>query len=249
MARRSPASAPPSSCFHSTTQAAGYTLLAVGSCATIQSPTIRAAIQAYIVQRGLSIIFAPHGAARQTARALAHDLYTADVDAASAQYARGPRVHLAPAAARNGTVHGEDCLAHALSSHSGPGGWNDPTSLLPAPETVRAPAASRPPARRLLAQLRAAFSRRCLLGEALVLAPGLASLRDRDQVLHAQAVRILADELALAVHRHATPAQNAGGRAAARVQHHDPEVCRLPPSAFTNESEQQACVKYSQPQP
>ena len=41
--------------------AAGYTLLAVGSCATIQSPTIRAAIQAYIVQRGLSIVFAPHG--------------------------------------------------------------------------------------------------------------------------------------------------------------------------------------------
>ena len=45
--------------------AAGYTLLAVGSCATIQSPTIRAAIQAYIVQRGLSIVFAPHGAERQ----------------------------------------------------------------------------------------------------------------------------------------------------------------------------------------
>ena len=41
--------------------AAGYTLLAVGSCATIQSPTIRAAIQAYIVQRGLNIVFAPHG--------------------------------------------------------------------------------------------------------------------------------------------------------------------------------------------
>ena len=44
---------------------AGYTLLAVGSCPTIQSPTIRAAIQAYIVQRGLSIVFAPHGAERQ----------------------------------------------------------------------------------------------------------------------------------------------------------------------------------------
>ena len=39
--------------------AAGDTLLAVGSCATIQSPTIRAAIQAYIVQRGLSFVFAP----------------------------------------------------------------------------------------------------------------------------------------------------------------------------------------------
>ena len=44
---------------------AGYTLLAVGSCATIQSPTIRAAIQAYIAQRGLSIVFASHGAERQ----------------------------------------------------------------------------------------------------------------------------------------------------------------------------------------
>ena len=52
--------------------AAGYTLLAVGSCATIQSPTIRAAIQAYIVQRGLSVVFAPPGAerpARSPARA------------------------------------------------------------------------------------------------------------------------------------------------------------------------------------
>ena len=44
---------------------AGYTLLAVGSCSTIQSPTIRAAIQAYIAQRGLSIVFASHGAERQ----------------------------------------------------------------------------------------------------------------------------------------------------------------------------------------
>ena len=70
--------------------ATGYTLLAVGSCATIQSPTIRAAIQAYIVQRGLSVVFAPHGAERQTARSLALSLYTVDVDAASAQYARGP---------------------------------------------------------------------------------------------------------------------------------------------------------------
>ena len=49
---------------------AGYTLLAVGSCATIQSPTIRAAIQAYIAQRGLSIVFASHGAERQALSAL-----------------------------------------------------------------------------------------------------------------------------------------------------------------------------------
>ena len=51
--------------------AAGYTLLAVGSCATIQSPTVRSAIQAYIVQRGLSIVFAPHGAELQALSALA----------------------------------------------------------------------------------------------------------------------------------------------------------------------------------
>ena len=49
---------------------AGYTLLAVGSCATIQSPTIRAEIQAYIAQRGLSIVFASHGAERQALSAL-----------------------------------------------------------------------------------------------------------------------------------------------------------------------------------
>ena len=218
---------------------AGYALLAVGSCATIQSPTIRAAIQAYIVQRGLSIVFAPHGAERQalsalplhpptapypptsshrrpsadhrptptppprsqTVRSLALSLYTADVDAASAQYARRPGAHLAPARPRNGTE--DACLAESLSAYSGPDGWNDPVSLLPAPEALRPPAAARPPVGRLLARLRAAFSRRCLMGEALVLTPGLAALRDREPQLHAQAVRVLADELALAVHSHA----------------------------------------------
>ena len=178
---------------------AGYTLLAVGSCATIQSPTIRAAIQAYIAQRGLSIVFASHGAERQalsaslsactcanlhprspsadhlptptppppsqTARSLALSLYTADVDAASAQYARRPGAHLAPARAHNGTE--DTCLAESLSAHSGPGGWNDPASLLPAPDALRPPAAARPPVGRLLARLRAAFSRRCLMGAPL----------------------------------------------------------------------------------
>ena len=173
---------------------AGYTLLAVGSCATIQSPTIRAAIQAYIAQRGLSIVFASHGAERQalsalplrlhlcrthqppstdhpppppsqTARSLALSLYTADVDAASAQYARRPGAHLAPARPRNGTE--DTCLAESLSAHSGPGGWNDPAALLPAPDALRPPAAARPPVGRLLARLRAAFSRRCLMGAPL----------------------------------------------------------------------------------
>ena len=187
---------------------AGYTLLAVGSCATIQSPTIRAAIQAYIAQRGLSIVFASHAAERQalsalplrlhlchthqpihrspsadhrptptppppsqTARSLALSLYTADVDAASAQYARRPGAHLAPARRRNGTE--DTCLAESLSAHSGPGGWNDPTALLPASEALRPPAAARPPVGRLLARLRAAFSRRCLMGAPLGLGFGV----------------------------------------------------------------------------
>lgn len=226
-------------------QAAGYTVLAVGSCASIQSPTIRAAIRAYVVQRGLSIVFAPHGAEQQTARSLAHALYTADADATATQYMRGrPGAPGALYPARNGSgsSSAETCLAEALSAHSGPGGWNDPATLLPAPEAVRELAAGRLPAWRLLAQLRTAFSRRCVLGEALMLAPGLALLRERDQPLHAQALRILGDELALAVHRHVTtPA--AGVRAVARVQRHASQAVRLPPSAFSNASEQQAAVR------
>ena len=49
--------------------AAGYTLLAAGTCASIQGPTIRSAIQSYVTQRGLSLVFAPRDGSRQEARA------------------------------------------------------------------------------------------------------------------------------------------------------------------------------------
>ena len=68
--------------------AAGYTLLAAGTCASIQGPTIRSAIQSYVTQRGLSLVFAPRDGSRQEACALIPALHTPTFDAASSQYRR-----------------------------------------------------------------------------------------------------------------------------------------------------------------
>ena len=96
--------------------AAGYTLLAVGSCPTIQSPTIRAAIQAYIVQRGLSIVFAPHGAERQALSTLA--------GLSTCTYALPTSSHLSPAICQPPpptTSFPDGAVAGALTVHGGRG--------------------------------------------------------------------------------------------------------------------------------
>ena len=141
--------------------AAGYGLLAVGSCASIQGPTIRAAIQSYIVQRGLSVVFAPQTAERQTARSLALALYTPDADAASTQAAywrQRVRAGVGRSSGANrssmgggGADDGHRCFAEALSAHSGlgvrrprEGLWNPGPSLGPSFNALKHGAALTP---------------------------------------------------------------------------------------------------------
>ena len=215
--------------------AVGYTLLAVPTCETIQGPTIRSAIQSYMIQRGLSIVFAPQDGARQLPRELMSVLYTPEVDAASAQYVRGHQVDQRHVGGAGGTP---SCYAEALAAHSGPGGWNDPRALLPAPTALRAVATGVLPARTLLAQLRTNMSRRCLRGEPLLAAPGLVSLRE--EPLRSQVLRILSNPLALGVHtllHHLdTPSQPALGLATASNEppgllRLSASTRRLPPNA------------------
>lgn len=122
--------------------AAGYTLLAAGTCASIQGPTIRSAIQSYVTQRGLSLVFAPRDGSRQEACALIPALHTPTFDAASSQYRRDHQAdqrHVGGVGGRRTLwcqSGAPSCDAEALAAQSGPGGWNDPRALLPAPEAL-----------------------------------------------------------------------------------------------------------------
>ena len=171
---------------------AGYSLLAINSCPSLQHPSNRAALTSYAQSRGLTLVFSDPTSEALRPRAIERSIFPRDEASA--------------------------CLSRALADSAGAAGWNDPRGFLAIDEAAGRGAAARSSPRSLdekLRALRMRFAQACMHRRPLVLSPfplsriasagalAMPGSREAQQWVaesHRRVVSVVTDRLALALH-------------------------------------------------